>query len=126
RNIHSMISTANAFSDFWVTTKDSVESLQETFNPNAYPSDDSETASDYEILRERELLRRRVLLTSPDLKSVTLYRNDEQIIKVNYYPDTTVPLDRLTAHPIYPEVLRKNGAPVWIGPYEDELLTGEN
>lgn len=126
RNIHSMISTANAFSDFWVTTKDSVESLQESFNPNAYPSDDSETASDYEILRERELLRRRVLLTSPDLKSVTLYRNDEQIIKVNYYPDTTVPLDRLTAHPIYPEVLRKNGAPVWIGPYEDELLTGEN
>ncbi len=126
RNINSMIGTANAFSDFWVTTKDSVESLQESFNPNAYQSDDSKKASDYEILRERELLRRRVLLTSPDLKSVTLYRNDQQVIKVNYYPDTTVPFDQLTANPIYPEVLRKNGAPVWVGPYEDELLTGEN
>ena len=126
RNINSMINTANSFSDFWVTTKDSVESLQESYDPATFRPNDSSTNLDYEILRERELLRRRVLLTSPDLKSVTLYRNDNQVIEVNYFPDKPVPLSELTSHPIFSEVLRKNGAPVWVGPYEDKVLTGEN
>lgn len=126
RNINSMISTANAFSDFWVTTKDSVESLQESYDPNAFQKDANVPNPDYEILRQQELLRRRVLLTSSDLKSVTLYRNDKQVIQVISFTDTPIPLSELKANPVYPAVLRKNGAPVWIGPYEDDRLTGDN
>lgn len=126
RNINNMIREANAFSDFWVTTKDSVETLQETFNPAQINAEAGRLDLDYEILLERELLKRRVLLTSPDLKSVTLYRHDKRIIKVNYYPDTTIPLEELESNPIFPEVLRRNGAPVWVGPYEDPRLTGDN
>ena len=85
RNIHNMISEANSFSDFWVTTKDSVESLQQCTIRTIFKREITATNLDYEILRERELLRRRVLLTNPDLKSATLYRNDKQVIKVNYY-----------------------------------------
>ncbi|MBW5445018.1 HAMP domain-containing protein [Cohnella sp. CFH 77786] len=126
RNINNMIREANAFSDFWVTTKDSVESLQGAYDPSAVSEEAKKQNQEYESLREQELLRRRVLLTSPDLKSVTLYRNDKRIIKVNYIPDTTIPLEELESNPVYEEVLRKNGAPVWIAPYEDSRLTGAN
>ena len=126
RNINNMIREANSFSDFWVTTKDSVESLQQEFDPRNFQEEDNGTNLDLEILRERELLRRRVLLTNPDLKSATLYRHDKQVIEVHFIPDTIIPLEEIMAHPIYAEVLRRNGAPVWIGPFEDERLTGQN
>ncbi|WP_164472618.1 cache domain-containing sensor histidine kinase [Cohnella candidum] len=126
RNISNMIREANSFSDFWVTTKDSVESLQGAYDPNAVSEEAKKQNQEYESLREQELLRRRVLLTSPDLKSVTLYRNDDRVIKVNYFPDTTIPLEELEANPIFPEVLRKNGSPVWVAPFEDKRLTGAN
>lgn len=126
RNISNMIREANTYSDFWVTTKDSVETLQEAFDPNAFGGESDSKNLEYESLREQELLKRRVLLTSPDLKSVTLYRDDKRVIRVNYFPDSAIPLAELESNPIYPEVLRKNGAPVWIGPFEDQRLTGMN
>lgn len=75
---------------------------------------------------ERERLRQRVLLTYPGIRSVTLYRNDWRLVNVNFSKDAPIPRDVLESSPIYGEVLRRNGMPVWIGPNEDRRLTGDN
>ncbi|WP_373232857.1 sensor histidine kinase [Cohnella sp.] len=125
RNINNMIKEANYFSDFWVTTEDSVESVEQSLD-----SDTGEAAAtgipDYDELLEKERLRQRVLLTYPGIKSVTLYRNDDRQVNVNFTKDPPIARADLESNPIYAEVLRKNGAPVWIGPNEDRRLTGEN
>ncbi|QJD83751.1 cache domain-containing sensor histidine kinase [Cohnella herbarum] len=129
RNINNMFKEANYFSDFWVTTEDSVESVEQSIDSNGgsleIPGDSSLTP-DYVQLLEKERLRQRVLLTYPGIKSVTLYRNDNQQVSVNFTKDTPLAREELESNPIYKEVLRKNGAPVWVGPNEDVKLTGEN
>ncbi|RKP55115.1 sensor histidine kinase [Cohnella endophytica] len=129
RNLNNMIKEANYFSDFWVTTEDSVESVEQSIDSGAgaLESDkDNSKSPDYVQLLEKERLRQRVLLTYPGIKSVTLYRNDNQQITVNFTKDTPIARSELESNPIYKEVLRKNGAPVWVGPNEDPKLTGEN
>jgi len=128
RNINNMIKEANYFSDFWVTTEDSVESVEQSIdaNGNVAVADDSSRSPDYIQLLEKDRLRQRVLLTYPGIKSVTLYRNDNQQVSVNFTKDTPIKRDVLENNPIFQEVLRKNGSPVWVGPNEDVLLTGEN
>lgn len=120
RNIYNMIKEADYFSDFWVTTKDSVEAIEQSI--------DQESASSrtYAQLQEEEMLRQRVLLTYPGIQSVTLYRNDGRILDVNLGNETPIDEDALKSNPIYKQVERKNGAPVWIGPYEDPTLNGKN
>ncbi|MCD9023138.1 sensor histidine kinase [Cohnella silvisoli] len=128
RNINNMIKEANYFSDFWVTTEDSVESLKQSLgglDPNS-GNTPAKSNADYDELLEKERLRQRVLLTYPGIKSVTLYRNDNRQVNVNFTKDTPIPREVLESNPIYAEVLRKYGAPVWVGPNEDRDLTGEN
>ncbi|WP_027088109.1 cache domain-containing sensor histidine kinase [Cohnella panacarvi] len=136
RNIHNMIKEANYFSDFWVTTEDSVESVEQSIDGTR----DEPTATDdatmsatemdanvsYQELQEKERLRQRVLLTYPGIQSVTLYRNDGRNVNVNFGKETPIDRQDLESNPIYPEVLRKYGAPVWIGPNEDPVLNGKN
>jgi two-component system, sensor histidine kinase YesM len=119
RNINNMIKEANYFSDFWVTTEDSVETVKATYGAGS-------GSSDYQDLQEKDRLRQRVLLTYPGIKSVTLYRNDNKQVNVRFTNDTPIPRYDLENNPIYEEVLRKNGAPVWVGPNEDPKLTGSN
>ncbi|MBB6735057.1 cache domain-containing sensor histidine kinase [Cohnella zeiphila] len=129
RNLSSMIREANYFSDFWVTTKDSVESVQESFDKKSKgdAAPPSSTDDPYiEQMMENQKLSQRVLLTYPGIKSVTLYQNDGREVSVRFIPDTPLSLNALRRNPIYAEVLKKNGAPVWIGPNEDKELTGEN
>jgi two-component system sensor histidine kinase YesM len=127
RNINNMIKEANYFSDFWVTTKDSVESVEESLDPSAQPQDTSVTGNlEYDSLLEKERLQRKVLLTYPGIRSVTLYRNDGRIVDVSFINEQPIPLETLQSNPVYAEVLRKNGAPVWIGPNEDRRLAGDN
>lgn len=123
RNIYNMIKEADYFSDFWVTTKDSVESIEQSIDQSKENSASSRT---YEELQEEERLRQRVLLTYPGIQSVTLYRADGRIVDVNLGNETPIDEDELTNNPIYDQVERKNGAPVWIGPYEDPILNGKN
>ncbi|THF79931.1 cache domain-containing sensor histidine kinase [Cohnella fermenti] len=133
RNISNMIKEANYFSDFWVTTKDSVQSVEQSIG-RMTPETSSATAESSELsddkymeeMQERQKLSQRVLLTYPGIKSVTLYPNDGRVVKVGFIPDTPPDFQVLTSKPIFQEVLRKNGAPVWIGPNEDKDLTGEN
>jgi len=125
RNINNMIKEANYFSDFWVTTKDSVQSVEQSIGMGGAQAASGEDPYIQEML-ERQKLSQRVLLTYPGIKSVTLYGNDGKVVNVRFIPDEPLPLEKLQANPLYAEVLKKNGAPVWIGPYEDRLLTGEN
>lgn len=125
RNINSMIREANYFSDFWVTTKDSVESVEQSFR-GAGPQPSSANESYMEEMLENQKLSQRVLLTYPGIKSVTLYRNDNRMVNVKFIKDSPFAFDVLKNDPIYEEVLKKNGAPVWIGPNEDKALTGPN
>ncbi|MFC4305467.1 cache domain-containing sensor histidine kinase [Cohnella boryungensis] len=131
RNINNMIKEANYFSDFWVTMEDSVEVAEQSIDDaNAgsgeVANDATRGSESYFQLLEKEKLRQRVLLTYPGINSVTLYRNDDKQVNVNFSKDTPIARGDLEGHPIYQEVLRKNGAPVWIGPNEDPKLTGEN
>ncbi|MFD0674187.1 sensor histidine kinase [Cohnella sp. GCM10027633] len=130
RNIHNMVKEANYFSDFWVTTEDSVETVEQALDPNAPPiveTDPDVLAGNetYEALKERERLRQRVLLTYPGIQSVTLYRNDDRTVNVSFSKDEPIAREDLEANSIYPEVLRKFGQPVWIGPNEDPVLNGQ-
>jgi two-component system sensor histidine kinase YesM len=127
RNINNMIKEANYFSDFWVTTENSVETLKQSLggvNPDT--SAKGNRTPDYDELLEKELLRQRVLLTYPGIKSVTLYRNDNRQVNVNFTKDIPIAREDLESNPIYAKVLKKNGAPVWVGPNEDWRLTGYN
>jgi sensor histidine kinase YesM len=125
RNLNNMIKEANYFSDFWVTTKDSVQSVEQSIGMGG--ASPSATDDPYiEEMLEKQKLSQRVLLTYPGIKSVTLYGNDGKVVNVRFIPDTPAPLEKLKTNPLYAEALKKNGAPVWIGPYEDRLLTGEN
>ncbi|MBO9599081.1 MAG: histidine kinase, partial [Cohnella sp.] len=123
RNIYNMIKEADYFSDFWVTTKDSVEAIEQSIDQS---KEDSANSRTYEELQEEERLRQRVLLTYPGIQSVTLYRTDGRIVDVNLGNETPIDEDQLKSNPIYKQVERKNGAPVWIGPYEDPILNGKN
>ncbi|WP_027091267.1 cache domain-containing sensor histidine kinase [Cohnella thermotolerans] len=125
RNINNMIREANYFSDFWVTTKDSVESVDHSFRQGG-PAPPAGDDPFIEEMLENEKLSQRVLLTYPGIKSVTLYRNDGRVVNVKFIEDDPFPFAVLQRNPIYREVLEKNGAPVWIGPNEDKELTGEN
>jgi len=132
RNINNIIKEANYFSDFWVTMEDSVEVVElsiDDFGTNDEPAggDSLKSSESYTQLREKEKLRQRVLLTYPGINSVTLYRNDNKQVTVNFSSqDTPIARESLENHPIYQEVLRKNGAPVWLGPNEETNLTGDN
>ncbi len=123
RNIYNMIKEADYFSDFWVTTKDSVEAIEQSIDQS---KEDSASSRTYEELQEEERLRQRVLLTYPGIQSVTLYRTDGRIVDVNLGNETPIDEDDLIHNSIYEQVERKNGAPVWIGPYEDPVLNGKN
>ncbi|WEK53166.1 MAG: sensor histidine kinase [Candidatus Cohnella colombiensis] len=125
RNMNNMIKEANYFSDFWVTTEDSVESVEQSLDPSSTGFEDSGDPAYLELL-EKDRLRQRVLLTYPSLRSVTLYRTDNRIVNVNFSKDKPIAREDLESSPIYTEVIRKNGAPVWIGPNEDPILNGEN
>lgn len=125
RNLSSMFREANYFSDFWVTTKDSVESVDQSFRGEGPPLKGQNDAIIDEML-ENQKLSQRVLLTYPGIKSVTLYRNDGRVVSVKFIPDNPFSITTLRQNPIYEEVIKKNGAPVWIGPNEDRRLTGEN
>ncbi|TFE31582.1 cache domain-containing sensor histidine kinase [Cohnella luojiensis] len=129
RNINNMIKEANYFSDFWVTTEDSVESVEQAIDANTGSAEiggETPRSQEYIELLEKERLRQRVLLTYPGIKSVTLYGNDNREVSVNFTKDTPINRENLESNPIYAEVLRKNGAPVWVGPNEDVDLTGES
>jgi two-component system sensor histidine kinase YesM len=131
RNINNMIKEANYFSDFWVTTEDSVESVEQSIDSGAGGNIVNDTTAitripAYDELLEKSRLSQRVLLTYPGIKSVTLYRNDNRMVNVSFIKDTPIAREDLESNPIYAEVLRKNGAPVWIGPNEDRRLTGSN
>ena len=128
RNINNMIKEANYFSDFWVTTKDSVQSVEQSIGGISQSASPDASNNDryMEEMLERQKLSQRVLLTYPGIKSVTLYPNDGRVVKVGFIPDKPIDLNVLKSKAIYQEVLKKNGAPVWIGPNEDKELTGEN
>ncbi|MEK0312857.1 cache domain-containing sensor histidine kinase [Cohnella sp. 56] len=132
RNLNNMIKEANYFSDFWVTTEDSVESVEQALGGNktvdknrSQIKQDAENG-EYEDLIEKQKLTRRVLLTYPGVKSVTLYHVDGRVVNLNFDADDPIPRTVLEHNPIYTDVVAKNGAPVWIGPYEDMKLTGAN
>jgi len=127
RNINNMFKEANYFSDFWVTTEDSVESVEQSIDSGSGETGGETTGiPSYDELLEKERLRQRVLLTYPGIQAVTLYRNDDRIVHVRFTKDQPIAREDLESNPIYPEVIANNGKPVWIGPNEDPVLNGPN
>ncbi|MFC5405236.1 cache domain-containing sensor histidine kinase [Cohnella soli] len=125
-NISSMIKEANYFSDFW-TMESSVESVEQSLESGgSVKPDDSAKSPDYAQLMEKKTLSQRVLLTFPGIKSITLYRKNNQQITVNFTNDKPITRAELAKFPNYADMLRKNGSPVWLGPNEVPELSSEH
>lgn len=71
----------------------------------------------------------RILFQNPALSMIMLYGKDGSIFKSSRNDPTNfrpISYELLQSHPIYKEVMKKNGLPVWIGPYEQQELTGSD
>ncbi|MBB3113594.1 sensor histidine kinase YesM [Paenibacillus phyllosphaerae] len=71
----------------------------------------------------------RILFQHPAISIVVLYsREGTQFVASRNDPTTFRPIsyERLKVHSIYAQVLENNGLPVWIGPYEEQGLTGDD
>lgn len=76
---------------------------------------------------DKELAR--VLFQHPAISIVVLYAKDNiQYLASRNDPTTfrAIALEQLQNYAIYDEVIKRNGLPVWIGPYEDQELTGDD
>ncbi|TYP68929.1 cache domain-containing sensor histidine kinase [Paenibacillus methanolicus] len=76
---------------------------------------------------DKELTR--VLFQHPAISIVVLYAKDNMQYLASRNDPTTfraIALDQLQGHAIYDQVVKRNGLPVWIGPYEEQGLTGDD
>ncbi|MBO7744848.1 sensor histidine kinase [Paenibacillus sp. MWE-103] len=69
----------------------------------------------------------KILFQNPALSMVVLYGRDGTMFR-SYRNDPTtfkpIPYERLQRHSVYPEILKLAGRPLWLGPYEQQELTG--
>lgn len=69
----------------------------------------------------------KILFQNQALSMVVLYGKDGTIYRSNRNDPTTfkpIPYDLLQNHPVYADIMRLAGRPLWIGPYELRELTG--
>lgn len=94
--------------------------------PDAY----NLTDADQLTLNADQRYFRSILFSHPSIDFAFLYRisgdsERSRIITVfNKENFETLPYEQFKEHPLYQEVMRRNGVPVWIGPYEYPELTG--
>ncbi|MDQ1911733.1 sensor histidine kinase [Paenibacillus sp. GD4] len=76
-------------------------------------------------MAERALLTElnNLLLSHPKITSLTLYNQNELVHTTG--SGTALPLDSLRAQPWYAKVKALKGRPMWLGPYENDLLDGQ-
>lgn len=73
---------------------------------------------------DAEKTLRKILYTYPFVYSVILYDSNGVAYKVGHYDSQAVPYKKLVEHPVYQDVLEKDGLPVWVGPYQYPDLIG--
>lgn len=113
RNLTYMLKEANYFSDMNMLQQDIQNSL----------TDKSELDL-YEVAEFTRQLQR-TFLAYPPVYSVTLYNFRGAGYSDGKIGHQVIPYERLTAHPVFPEIRRLNGLSKWIGPHEYPELTGD-
>ncbi|MFD0590124.1 sensor histidine kinase [Paenibacillus sp. GCM10027627] len=91
------------------------------------------TVNDLSQLRMLELNEiqksfRELLINHPSVSFALMYPLEEQRAIPIYTKDyfEAMPFSQLKEHPLYQEVRRRSGQPVWVGPYEYPELTGDD
>ncbi|HEU5140106.1 MAG TPA: sensor histidine kinase [Bacillales bacterium] len=74
---------------------------------------------------DAEQALRKILYTYPYVYSVMLYDVNGVSYKVGRYNSRVISYKELTSHQVFQEVVKRDGQPVWIGPYQYPKLTGK-
>jgi two-component system sensor histidine kinase YesM len=119
RNISDVFKEANYFSDFWMV-KESIQSLYRKLDQ--VPPNGPELSS-YE-LNEMDTALRSTLLTYSPIQSVVLFNRDGRSISAGRMTNGSISYQAMKESGSFAQVIKSNGAPVWIGPKEDANFPG--
>ncbi|WP_424768364.1 cache domain-containing sensor histidine kinase [Paenibacillus sp. sgz302251] len=98
--------------------------LQDTLKYSTYSSNDARTQIK---INQAEKEMNRILFQHPAVSFVVLYAKDGTMFRTFRNDPTTfrpISFDLLQQHSTYKDVLNLGGRPLWIGPYEQRVLTG--
>lgn len=119
RNIRYMLKEANYFSDYYAF---SVNDIQNIFSE--MQSSHSEKNENTNLSYEMRI--RRSLLTYTPIQSVSLYSLNGNTTTASNIQRKLIAFEDLKQSPVYPELFALNGKPKWVGPGEDQALTGQD
>ncbi|MGN7456216.1 cache domain-containing sensor histidine kinase [Paenibacillus pasadenensis] len=121
RNITNFFDEMNRLTDVNLTSS----VVQHTLKINADP--DGGASSLIAIgMAEKEMGP--LLFQNPAISYIALYANNGALFRSTRNDPTTfkpIAYDKLRLHPSYEEAVKLNAKPLWIGPYEQEELTGK-
>ncbi|ASS64727.1 MULTISPECIES: sensor histidine kinase [unclassified Paenibacillus] len=120
-NIRNFFDEMNRLTDASLTSS----VVQETLKLNADPNGG---ASSLIAKGQAEKEMGELLFQNPAMSYIILYANNGALFRSTRNDPTTfkpVTYERLKSHPSYAKAERLNAKPLWIGPYEQEELTGK-
>ncbi|CDN44453.1 cache domain-containing protein [Paenibacillus sp. P22] len=120
-NIRNFFDEMNRLTDASLTSS----VVQETLKLNADPNGG---ASSLIAKGQAEKEMGELLFQNPAMSYIILYANNGALFRSTRNDPTTfkpVTYERLKFHPSYAKAERLNAKPLWIGPYEQEELTGK-
>ncbi|MFX3632585.1 MAG: sensor histidine kinase [Candidatus Pristimantibacillus sp.] len=98
--------------------------VQDTLKYSTYSRDD---ASMVIAINQAEKEMKRILFQHPAVSYVVLYALDGTMFRTFRNDPTTfrpITFDLLKEQPLYNDTIKLGGRPMWIGPYEQQALTG--
>lgn len=98
--------------------------VQDTLKYSTYSRDD---ASMVIAINQAEKEMKRILFQHPAVSYVVLYALDGTMFRTFRNDPTTfrpITFDELKEQPLYNDTIKLGGRPMWIGPYEQQALTG--
>jgi len=121
QTVNFMFQEMNKVTDNTVAT----DALQQLLHQNRYVNDDINEIN-YLQLNEIQRNFRDLLINHPSVSYSLLYRLDADKAVPIYYKDSfpNMPFGKFKQLPIYEKVVRMQGLPKWVGPYEYQELTG--
>lgn len=120
QNVEFVFSEMNKVTDTTIASM----ALQEMLDQKGY---DMEHLSQLHMLEQNEIQHnfRSLLVNHPSVSFALMYPLEDNRVIPIYSKDyfEALPFSKLKEHPIYSEVRRRDGLPLWVGPYEYPELT---
>lgn len=123
QNVEFVFSEMNKVTDSTIASM----ALQEMLNQKGY---DMDHLSQIHMLELNEIQQnfRSLLINHPSVSFALMYPLEDNRVIPIYSKDyfEALPFSKLKEHPIYSEVRRRDGLPLWVGPYEYPELTSSD